>query len=239
MKIRRPWLIRTLVMVGYWFVRVLLSTVFCKYWQFGPDLRPANVVKHKRCIYALWHEYTLVPLVRFSHSTARLLVSQHADGMIVAEMCKHLRMGVVRGSTRHNGVQAVRELLRPSRFRSLAVTPDGPQGPRRQAKVGIIYLAARLGWPIIPIGVGYRRPWRLRSWDRFAIPRPFLLTATVTSEAIHVPAGLSREEMEGYRQHLEDVLNALTERAEMAAETGRRPAPLAKASGRGKKVQAA
>jgi lysophospholipid acyltransferase (LPLAT)-like uncharacterized protein len=224
MKIRRPWVIKSLCLIGYWLVRALVSSVYSKYWRFGRDLRPSALQPNERCIYALWHEYLLVPMVRFSHPSARLLISHHTDGLIVAEMCKHLRMGVVRGSKRHGGFAALRCLLRPGRYRSVAVTPDGPVGPRRRVKLGIIFLASNLGWPIVPIGVGYRRPWRLRSWDRFAIPRPYQPAAFVTAEPISVPAGLSREELEVYRQELEDTLHALTEQAETAARSGRRPA---------------
>jgi lysophospholipid acyltransferase (LPLAT)-like uncharacterized protein len=162
-------------------------------------------------------------MIRFSHSSARLLISQHADGLIVAEICKHLRMGVVRGSSTRGGVEAVRQLLRPGRYRCVAVTPDGPRGPRRQVQMGIIYLASKLGWPIVPVGVGYRKPWRLRSWDRLAIPRPYQPSAFVTAEPIVVPAGLDREGLETYRRKLEDALLDLTAKAERAALSGRRP----------------
>jgi len=210
-------------MLGYWFLRALLATVFCKYWRTGRDFQPAHLKRHERYIYAMWHEYLLVPMIRFSHSSARLLISQHADGLIVAEICKHLRMGVVRGSSTRGGVEAVRQLLRPGRYRCVAVTPDGPRGPRRKVQMGIIYLAAKLGWPIVPVGVGYRQPWRLRSWDRLAIPKPYHPSAVVTAEPIRVPANLDREALEAYRVKLEEALLDLTAKAERAAATGRRP----------------
>src|SRR5205823_74186 len=102
MKIRRPWMVKTLCLLGYWLVRALVATVSCKYWNFGRDWRPCLIKPSERCIYALWHEYLLVPMVRFNHPSARLLVSQHTDGQIVAEFCKHMRMGVVRGSKKHD-----------------------------------------------------------------------------------------------------------------------------------------
>jgi lysophospholipid acyltransferase (LPLAT)-like uncharacterized protein len=171
----------------------------------------------------MWHEYMLVPMVEFHHSSARLLLSQHADGLIVAEFCKHMRMGVVRGSSTRGGIQAIRQILRPGRFRTLAVTPDGPRGPRRQVQSGIIYLASRLGWPIVAVGVGYKNPWRLRSWDRLAIPKPFHPAAFATSEPLVVPGDLDRAGLETYRQKLEKLLHELTAKAEMAAATGRTP----------------
>jgi lysophospholipid acyltransferase (LPLAT)-like uncharacterized protein len=214
MKIRRPWLIQTLCMLGYWLMRALVASVFYQYWRSGRDFRPAMLKANERYVYALWHEYLLVPMAHFNHPTARLLVSKHADGMIVAEMCKHMRMGVVRGSSKHGGTEAVRQLLRPSRYRVLAVTPDGPQGPRRQVKLGVIYLAAQLGWPIVPVGIAYHKPWRLRSWDRLAIPKPYHRAVFVTAEPLVVPAGLDREDLERYRQKLQNTLQELTAKAE-------------------------
>ena len=55
---------------------------------------------------------------------------------------------------------------------NLTITPDGPRGPRRQLAQGPVYLASKLGMPIVAMGFGYDRPWRFNSWDRFAIPRP-------------------------------------------------------------------
>jgi lysophospholipid acyltransferase (LPLAT)-like uncharacterized protein len=226
MKIRKPWVIKSLCLVGYWLVRALLATVFCKYWRSGRDYSPANVGPKEKFIYVLWHEYLLVPIVRFHYSRVRLLVSQHSDGLIVAELCKHLRMGVVRGSKTRGGMLAVRRLLRRSRYRFLAVTPDGPQGPRRRVNAGVIFLAQKLGWPIIAIGVGLRGPWRLKTWDRLAIPRPFQPAAFVTSEPLFIPPNVNRDQLEMYRQKVEAMLTELTAFAERAAETGRRPGPL-------------
>ena len=227
MKIRKRWVIRSLCMIGYWLVRALLTTIFCKYWRFGQDFVPAHVGLRENFIYVMWHEYLLVPMVRFRHSRARLLISKSADGLIVAEICKHLRMGVVRGSKKHGGFEAARQLLRTSCYRFLAVTPDGPQGPRRHVNPGVIYLAQKLGWPIIAVGVGLRRPWRLKSWDRFAIPKPFQLAVCVTSDPLVVPSAMPRDQLEIYRQRLEDLLITNTALAETAAETGRRPRPVA------------
>ena len=223
MKIRRPWLIQSLCMLGFWLYRALMASVFCKYWRSGPDFRPSILDADERFIYVLWHEYMLVPLVHFSHSSVRMLVSQHADGLIVGEICKHLRMHLVAGSSTRGGVEAIRRLLKPGRCRCVAVTPDGPRGPRRQVQLGVIYLAAHMGWPVVAVGIGYDNPWRLRSWDRLAIPKPFSRACVVTSEPLLIPGNLDREGLEGYRRELEDQLKALTAQAELAAVSGKRP----------------
>src|SRR5436190_464721 len=83
-------------------------------------------------------------------------------------------------------IGTVRQMLRVGRKSHLAITPDGPRGPRRQVQPGLLYLAARTGLPIVPVGIGYDRPWRMRSWDRFAVPRPWTRATCVTTEPIHV-----------------------------------------------------
>jgi hypothetical protein len=96
----------------------------------------------------------------------------------------------------------------------LAVTPDGPRGPRRHVKQGVIYLASRTGLPIVPIGIAYVRCWRTRGWDRFAVPWPFTGGIGVAGRVLHVPPGIDREEIERYRHELEARMLEATARAE-------------------------
>jgi hypothetical protein len=130
--------------------------------------------------------------------------------------------GLVRGSTRRGGVAAIRELLRKSRSMHLAITPDGPRGPRRRMASGPVYLSSKLGLPLVLLGFGYDRPRRVGTWDRFAIPRPSSRARCVPSPEIHVPPDLDREGQEHFRRRLEDVLNRLTLEAEAWAESGTR-----------------
>ncbi len=105
----------------------------------------------------------------------------------------------------------------------LTITPDGPRGPRRKMAPGSIYLASKLGLPLVVMGYGYDRPWRVRTaWDQFAIPRPFSRARAVPSQEIFVPANLDRQGIEYYRQKIEQLLNRLTLEAEAWAESGTR-----------------
>jgi len=80
------------------------------------------------------------------------------------------------------------------RISDLIVTPDGPRGPRRRLAEGSIFLASRLQMPIVCMGFAFERPWRQKSWDRFAIPRPFSRGRAVISHFIEIPANLSKDE---------------------------------------------
>jgi lysophospholipid acyltransferase (LPLAT)-like uncharacterized protein len=104
----------------------------------------------------------------------------------------------------------------------LAITPDGPRGPRRQMASGPIFLASKLGIPLVAIGMGYNRPWRAGSWDRFAMPRPGSRGRYVVSPELHVPPDLDRQGLEHFRVKIEKVLNRLCIEAEQWAEAGSR-----------------
>src|SRR5262249_3018846 len=151
-----------------------------------------------RYIYAFWHENLVVPLSQFAQLNIRVLISYHADGQLIAQLAQHLGFGLVRGSSTRQGVGAVRQMLRLAEDGHLAVTPDRPRGPRRQLQLGLLFVAAPTGLPIVPVGVGSRRAWRMASWDRFAVPWPGPLTTCVIGEPIPVPADIDRRGLVRY-----------------------------------------
>jgi lysophospholipid acyltransferase (LPLAT)-like uncharacterized protein len=217
MKLRHPVLIKTVALTGSWAIRLWMGTVRYRYRPLGPNVDPHQRDLRGRYIYAFWHENMLLPAYHYGRPDIRVLISQHADGQLIAEICRHLRFRLVRGSTTRGGVEAVRHMLRLSRGSHLAITPDGPRGPRRQVQLGLIYLAARTELPIVPIGIGFQRPWRLGSWDRFAVPRPWSLSLCVTANPIHIPPTADKSELEEYRQRVEQTLQHVTELAERGA----------------------
>jgi lysophospholipid acyltransferase (LPLAT)-like uncharacterized protein len=91
----------------------------------------------------------------------------------------------------------------------LAITPDGPKGPRRQLKAGTIALAQKTGFPIVLMANDARRRWVLASWDRFFVPKPWSEARVVYSDPIVVPAELDEEGFEAARRMVEERLNAL------------------------------
>src|SRR5262245_52928503 len=223
MKIRNPKLISAISWLGAQVVRAWMRTVHYEYRPLGPNVDPRQEGMTGRYIYAFWHENLLAPLSQYAQPNIRVLISRHADGQLIAELARHLGFGLVRGSTNRGGVEAVRQMLRLSQDAHLAVTPDGPRGPRRIIQPGLIYLAARTGLPIIPIGIGYRRPWRMQSWDRFAVPRPFTHMKCVTPDPVSVPADADKDDLERYRRQVEHQLLEMCDLAERWAETGRWP----------------
>lgn len=223
MKLRHPRLIWAAAVLGSWLIRLWMRNVRYQARFVGGDVDPCGVRPGRRLIYAFWHENLLQLASAYGGTDSTILISQHADGQMITEICQRLGYGIVRGSTTRGGISAVRELVRFTGSH-LAITPDGPRGPRRQVQPGLIYLAARTGIPIVPIGAGFERPWRMNSWDRFVLPRPGCRSTAVFLHPIHVPANIGREQLEPYSRQIEAALNEANELAEQWATTGEWPA---------------
>lgn len=172
-------------------------------------------------IIVFWHEYIPFLFHLRSHNRFAMLVSQHRDADWLSEAARHCGFSTVRGSTNRGGSGAIRELIDLGRDTNLAITPDGPRGPRRKLALGPIYLSAKLGIPLVPIGMAYAQPWRLPTWDRFAIPKPFSRACAIAGPRIQIPATNDRDAIERYRESVETTLNTLTEEAQRWADGGR------------------
>jgi lysophospholipid acyltransferase (LPLAT)-like uncharacterized protein len=220
MKIRHPWLVKVLGFIGSWVIRLWIATLRFHYHAIGQSGLPRHPHLRGHYIYVFWHENMLLPAYHCRWPNIWVLTSRHADGEFVAEVCRHMGILLVRGSTSRGGIEALRQMFRLSRQNHLVVTPDGPRGPRRRVQAGVIYLAAKTGLPIIAMGIGHQNPWRLRSWDQFALPRPWRRATMVTAAPIPVPPQLEPDSLEQYRQHIEDALHEVSEAAERWAVEG-------------------
>lgn len=208
----------------------LLATAGVRWWMdtleykaafYDPEVDPARGACRGQRVYVFWHEHILMPFYLRGHCNVAMLLSRHRDAEILSHAARYMGFETVRGSTNRGGVAALRGLLRASRRMHLAITPDGPRGPRRRLAPGAVFLASRLGMPLVPFGLGYDRPWRVRSaWDHFAVPRPFSRARGVVGPEIHVPPELDRAGIEHFRARIEALLNRLTDEAEAWAEAG-------------------
>jgi hypothetical protein len=224
MKLRSPLLMKIGGLAGVTFLRWWMSTLDTAVAYYDPAVDPASPLCREQQIYIFWHEYILLPLAFRGQGNMAILVSQHRDADILSHAARHLRIELVRGSSRRGGMAAVRQLLRQGGRLHLTITPDGPRGPRRRLAPGAVYLASKLGLPLVLVGMGYDRPWRIGSWDRFALPRPYGRARAVVSPQVHVPPKLDRTGIEQFREKIERLLNRLTEEAESWAASSRRMA---------------
>jgi lysophospholipid acyltransferase (LPLAT)-like uncharacterized protein len=180
-------------------------------------------VEGRNVVYAFWHGSTFLLPATHQDSGIVVMVSESRDGEIAARMLGHFGFEVVRGSYRRKGNRALIALInRMRRGRSVAITVDGPRGPRHAAKQGVVFLAGEVRAPIVPVATGAGHSWTLeRSWDKRAIPAPFSKGVIVYGEPI-VVKGTSREEIAAKRQGLTESLHRLIREAgAMAAAAGK------------------
>ena len=136
-----------------------------------------------------------------------VLTSPSKDGEILAQLVGAFGMKAVRGSSSRRGSRALLELVKLIRSgRDIAITPDGPRGPRYSLGPGIILLAQTTGTRIVPAHASFSRCVRMKTWDGFIIPLPFSKVSVTMGEALAIPAELTAEEFETKRQNLEDLL---------------------------------
>jgi lysophospholipid acyltransferase (LPLAT)-like uncharacterized protein len=144
----------------------------------GSEAFDAMLERGEPFIVVFWHG-EIVP-VTWVHRRRGIapLISRHADGEVIARIVEGLGYRTVRGSTTRGGVRALLETAqRVEEGITVGFTPDGPRGPRHVFAPGALIVAQRTGRPIIALGATASRAWRLRSWDRHLVPKPF---ATVT-----------------------------------------------------------
>ncbi|MBI5774005.1 MAG: lysophospholipid acyltransferase family protein [Verrucomicrobia bacterium] len=169
-------------------------------------------------IFAIWHNRLALsmPIHLFfarCHGRKKLaaLVSASRDGGLLARVLEHFDTQPVRGSSSRRGPQALRELTTwAERGYDLAITPDGPRGPRYVVQEGVLSLAQITGLPIVPVSYEHGWKWSLKSWDRFQIPLPFSRVNATLGAPLRVPRGATEEEREQLRLELERRLKEIT-----------------------------
>lgn len=136
-----------------------------------------------------------------------VLTSPSKDGEILAQLVGAFGMKAVRGSSSRRGSSALLELVRLIRGgRDIAITPDGPRGPRYSLGPGIILLAQSTGVRIVPAHASFSRSIRMKTWDGFIIPLPFSKVSVTLDGALTIPGELTGEEFEEKRKNLENLL---------------------------------
>lgn len=164
-----------------------------------------------------WHGHLLVFAFRQRGAGLATLISQSKDGEYIARVVQRWGFTVLRGSSSRGGSGALRSMVRVLRDgQSLAVTPDGPRGPRRRLKPGALLAARMSGVPILPTAAAATRAWWLGGWDRFLVPKPLARVRLVYGQPRAIPRDADDAELARIGDEIETEMNALTERAERA-----------------------
>jgi lysophospholipid acyltransferase (LPLAT)-like uncharacterized protein len=163
-------------------------------------------------IFAFWHSHMLLMLHSRWRGPMTVLSSASKDGDLAVAAYKTYGVETVRGSSTRGGQAAMRGVIRRAREGSnLAFTPDGPKGPPRAVKDGVIFAAQMTGLPIIPVAFGAANRKLLGSWDRMVVAKPFSRAVFLYGDPIGVARDANVEEV---RLKLERSLNELARRVE-------------------------
>ncbi len=167
-------------------------------------------------IYATWHARIVMLPWLYGARGGRVLTSRSRDGEVVVRLVQRFGLEAVRGSSSRGGLRGFRVLLASLKEgREVLVVPDGPRGPREAVKPGIVALSRLSGAPVVPVAVGASREWRLRSWDRFRIPKPFARCVVRMGEPILPSRDPGHDER--MRVEVERALVELTARVDREA----------------------
>ncbi len=171
--------------------------------------------EEETCIVAFWHSRLLMMPLLCRKNRIAMLISRHRDGELISRAVRLFPIDSIRGSTTRGGARALRGLARAIRKGShVAITPDGPRGPRNVAQGGAIMLASRTGRPILPVTFSASRKKIFNSWDRFLFPYPFTRGVFVWGEPIWVRPEEDQAGMEEKRRTLQETLNEITAQAD-------------------------
>ena len=177
--------------------------------QFWREKRPV--------VFTLWHGRLLPCTYHHRHQDVVTLVSHHRDGEYITRLVQKWGYTAVRGSSSRGGLDALRELVRHLRGgRSLAITPDGPRGPREKLKPGPLLAAQLAGAPIIPVASGASRASYFGGWDRFLIPHPFARLQIAYGEPVYVPRRADEAGLQAVADEVEGRLGGLMRRVDEA-----------------------
>jgi len=205
---------RWLIAVGFRLLQLWVRTL-----RYEIDDRAGVMGKptDQNYIGALWHNRLLIfPFVLrrfFSNRRGAALISASRDGELLADAITRFGFDVVRGSSSRLGASAILQLTDVlASGRDVVITPDGPRGPAYELGPGIIFLAQKSGAAVLPVNMEYSRCWRLKSWDRFILPRPFAKIRVIIGHPHRVRSTNTVDDFEAERLCLQDAMMALVER---------------------------
>ena len=206
--------------IAAWFIFAMIRAVSLTLrYRWNDQSGHLHVPVPGAAIYCAWHNRLVLSMVAYDGYVRRrnpsrgiaAMVSASKDGGFLTAILECFKVKPVRGSSSRRGPQALLELTTwAERGYDLAITPDGPRGPRYEVQDGVMSLAQVTGLPIIPFS--YHLGWKIQvnSWDRFQIPLPFSRCDMVIGQAVHVQRDTSDEERANLRRQLELILRRIS-----------------------------
>jgi hypothetical protein len=201
-----PWL-------AYWVIKILGRTM--RFEEIHPEIPRSFWDNRIPAIGAFWHGRLLMMPLIYNGKKLSFLVSPHRDGQVVGKALERFGFRSILGSTTRKGFSAFKKMVKANQNGfDIALTPDGPRGPRYQVQIGVIELAKLTGRPIVPLTFSASKRKIFKTWDHFLLPYPFSRGVFIWGEPIHVDPHGNKTHLEERRNLLEMRLNELTEKAD-------------------------
>lgn len=163
-------------------------------------------------VWVFWHNRLLGPLVPYRDQGVGVVISRSSDGELISRIVERFGYVPIRGSSSRGGSAALRGVLRHlASGRDVALTPDGPRGPRYRVQPGAAAAAVRGGAPLVPVGAAFSRRWVAPSWDRFQVPLPFGRTEIVMGPPLRFGRG---DDLAAVCEEIRRALDRVTARAD-------------------------
>ena len=199
--------------IGFLFYLITKFIYFSVRWKCYDEEQKSNIFNNKnQYIFCCWHNRLFLgPHLLPRNRIINALQSSHSDGMITSIAFKYLGMNVILGSSMKGGMQAFRKMVKCIKNgESVAITPDGPKGPKETVKEGVIKLAQITGIPIVPLVWSTKKFKIIDSWDNFVIPFPFSKGIYTFGKPIYVDKKISENNFEILRLEVESEIKRLT-----------------------------
>jgi len=171
-------------------------------------IHPQRHQTEKR-IYCFWHNKLLGLCFTQQKKNVGILISSHFDGEIIARITKRLGYHPHRGSSTRGGAAGLMAMLKDDHVWYLAITVDGPRGPKEVVKPGVIYLALKSGLPIVPVSCNSSDKWVLKSWDNFEIPKPFARITVAMGQPIYIDSSKTDKQIKSSTDTIAEAIKEL------------------------------
>jgi lysophospholipid acyltransferase (LPLAT)-like uncharacterized protein len=209
--------IKIISLIVYYFIRLINLTFRYRYVGLENKEIAKKKSPHNSYVYAIWHQNLIGGIL--SHSLRKqkytMIISESKDGELVSVTCEKLGHVPSRGSSTRGGQKALVELVRNLKNGiPAALTVDGPKGPSKVVKFGVIEAAKLSNTCIVPFTAYPTKYWTLiKSWDQFRVPKPFCKMVVVIGEPIEVSSTIEKEEYEKLTLHIAAKINQCEEQA--------------------------
>jgi hypothetical protein len=171
------------------------------------EFHSPDTISTEPTIFACWHgELLMLPYLYSKYRKtphAKVLISSHFDGMLIAKTITYFGLGTIHGSTNRNAARVLMQAIKVLKEGyDIGITPDGPKGPRHEVADGILVMAQKTGAKIVLVEIKPTKYWQLKSWDKFTIPKPFGMIKYYSTS----PIDISSMDFEEAREYIKKSL---------------------------------